>query len=276
MTERATTQPGIMQVTNVEQDERFYVRRRADGTVAYAPSWTHVLGETWPRSVGLEIWRGDVGNQRAEEIMVAAGEEGSYVHAAVEEILKGGWIAAEDVRRTFPRARALKPQRCLAAFLDFCATWHPVPLTLESVTWLDEPAVAGTMDFYGLIDKPIKKGAGIAPDPSGEKILAVLDWKTSKSIHDQHRAQVAGYVHSERQGGAQVDAACILHLGNTTRAHWSLLDLTPELDRWTALALTAVRTYHLHHPDAKPSEEQFPEVFALPGAAIAAAPTTAE
>jgi len=276
MTERATDRPGIIQLTNVEQDERFYCRRLPDGTTAFAPSWTHVLGETWPRSIGLEQWRGDVGNQRAEEIMVAAGEEGTYVHDAIHSLLKGGWLASDDVRRTFPRARALKPLRCLQAFLDWAAAFKPEPTALESVTWCDDPRVAGTMDFYGWIQRPIRKGNSVAASPDeGDRVTAILDWKTSKSLHDQHRAQVAGYVFSERAGGTVVDVAGILHLGNATQHRWSLADITPDLDHWTATALTAVRTYHLHHPDARPSDEQFPAVFALPGTAIEADATGA-
>jgi hypothetical protein len=152
----------------------------------------------------------------------------------------------------------------LQSFLDFATAFRPEPVALESVTWLDDPRVAGTMDFYGWIQRPIRKGNSViaSPDPD-DRCLAVLDWKTSKAIHEQHRAQVAGYMRSERADGVEVDVAAILHLGNGTKARWSLIDLTPEIDRWTELALMAVRTFHLHHPDARPSAEQFPETFTL-------------
>jgi hypothetical protein len=272
MTTRQTDNPQVTQVTNVEQDERFYVRRRADGGLDYAPSWTHVLGETWPRSIGLEQWRGDVGNKRADEIMEQAGEEGSFVHAAVEEILKGGYIAASVVRETFPRGRALKPLRCLAAFIEFATLFDLQPEALESVTWLsleDGTSVAGTVDFLGTMILPEKSGRSLAPNKEARRGRAILDWKSSKSIHDQHYAQIAGYTTSvvaEQRG--PIAFGGIVHLGNATQRRWTLHDVTADFGAWSDKALTAVQTYHMHHPGARPSEEQFPAVFALPGASI--------
>ncbi len=261
-----TTATNIIQLTNVEADERYYLKSE-NGITAYAPSWTHILSTVWPPSKGLEMWRGDVGNERAEEIMVQAGEQGTFVHNACESILNGSWISADDVRTTFPRAKALKPLRCLAAFLDFCEQFEPEPDTLEGVTWLDDPPVAGTIDFRGTINKPVRKGNKIIADPS-QRVYGLLDWKSSKALHDNHKAQVAGYTHSEERAGRPVDMAGLLHLGNATKSRWSLCDLTPDLEKWTEKALNAVHTFHLHHPNARPSDEQFPETFALPGTSV--------
>ena len=261
-----TTSPNIIQLTNLEDDTRYYMKSVGINT-AYAPSWTHVLGAVWPASKQLEQWRGDVGNERAEQIMREAGEQGTYVHNSCESILRGQWVAAEDVRRIFPRAKAMKPLRCLAAFLDFCEQFEPEFTDLESVTWLDEPPVAGTVDFLGYINRPVKKGNKIVADPN-DRVSALLDWKSSNALHDNHKAQIAGYHLSSKVDGSPPEMVGLLHLGNSTKQHWSLNDITKDLELWQEKALNAVHTFHLHHPNARPSDEQFPEVFALPGVSV--------
>lgn len=251
----------ILQITNVEESERYYMRH-GEGVTAYAPSWTHILSTSWPASKQLEQWRGDVGNERAEQIMNEAGEQGTFVHNSCEALMKGEWIASDDVRRSFPRGKALHPLRCIQAFVGFCEEFEPWPMAIETTTWLDDPAAAGTIDFLGTINRPVKKGSKIVADKSS-RVYALLDWKSSKSLHDNHKAQVAGYAYSEKMSGCPPEYVGLLHLGNTTKAKWSLCGITDDIDRWTELALLAAKTFHLHHPNAAPSLEQFPEVFTL-------------
>ena len=261
MTDAKTTNPHIIQHTNVEADERYYCRSLDGETTEYAPSYTHCSGICWPDTSQLARWRGDVGNKHADEIMRDAAEEGSYVHHGIEAMFAGGEIPSNDIRDAFDPRRSLKVLRCLAGFLDWCDEYHPEPEKLEAVTWQDDPLCAGTVDFVGHLTV------------KGERSRWVVDWKTGKSIYDSAKAQVAWYHHSETQTAIASDGpdaapqnAGILHLGNTklkTRT-WSFLDVTPYLNRFTPQALAIIRTFHLHNPNARPSAEQFPEVFSLP------------
>ena len=243
------------QITGREYDERFYARE-VGGETVYAPSWTHVLSTVWPKSPQLEKWLGDVGTERAAQIMEEAGAVGTYVHGAIEEMLKGEVVQADEVRDRFPGTKALKPLKCLAAFVDFHNQFNLVPTRTEFTTWL--PTVAGTVDFMGFFDKPVKKGNRI--QAGEERVHGIIDWKTSTSVHDTHQAQVAGYYESERSVG-EVDCACILHLGNNTKRGWSLVVV--DLDKWVDLAFHAVKTFHLHFPNARPHIDIFPNAFAV-------------
>jgi len=233
----------ILQVTSYDFDARFYQRTLPAGTaIEWAPSVTHALGVAWPASFGLTQWIGDVGNQRADEIKTEAAEDGTFVHDRIAQLLDGGIVTTlEEINELFRGPRALKIKRCFQAFLDWYEANWPETINVERVTWLEDPLCAGTVDYQCMIN--------------GESWT--IDWKTSKSIHDTHRAQVALYQKSEG-----TDNAAILHLGNQTKKRYSFLPVDP--DRWLPLAEDAIRTYHKHNPNARPTDEIFPEEFALP------------
>ena len=262
-----TSDPDILQITNPEFDERFYQRSYPDGTVAYAPSITHILESTWPGGdrKGLELWRGQVGNEEADRIMHQAGDEGSYVHEAIEVLLKGNWIKRETVRDQFGK-RARRVLEHLSGFMEFAALHHPRPTHLEAVTWCTDPLFAGTVDFEGELTTVSKIGRGKAAIEVPTVGPWVLDWKTAASIRLTHRAQICAYRYSlTRTAPDYTPRVGILHLGNSTKAGWSLLEISgPDLARYTELALHTIHTYHLHHPDARPSAKVYPEVFVLP------------
>tara|TARA_R110000751_G_scaffold29304_2_gene75546 strand:+ start:126 stop:917 length:792 start_codon:yes stop_codon:yes gene_type:complete len=244
----------VLQITSSDFDERFYQRTLPDGTaIEWAPSVTHALGAAWPPSFGLTNWIGDVGNERADQIKRDAGEEGSYVHNAIEEILNGGTInnvlrneageiTANIITEMFPGSgRALKIKRCMEAFHQWLQATRPQTINVERVTWLEDPLCAGTVDYQCLIDG----------------VSWTIDFKSSKSVHDIHRAQVALYQKSEG-----TDKAGILHLGNQTKRRWSFLEVKPE--QWLERAEDAIRTFHKHNPNAKPSSEVFPDSWSMP------------
>jgi hypothetical protein len=254
--------PAIRQLTTYEHDERFY-QRTVDGEVVFAPSLTHILGETYPGDYGLSRWRGDVGNERADQLMREAGEEGTYVHDAIPRLFRGESIPSQDVRdRFYPPARALKVLRCLAAFIEWTREWQVEPLLdeggepeIERVTWCTDPRFAGTIDLVCWATNPKKDSEGR---------LYLVDFKSGKSIQEAHKAQVCGYQHSWKQDYTIDITPAILHLGNQTKRHWSFNVLDDdEVETYTRRCLAAIETYHLHHPDAKPNAETYPETFTL-------------
>ena len=244
----ATAIENVLQITSVDFDERFYQRTLPSGNgVEWAPSVTHALSVAWPPSYGLTKWIGDVGNETAGEIKRAAGAAGTFIHNGIETILNGGRVdnvvdGRNLINELFPGdGAALKIKRCLQAFMDWREQMQPETINVERVTWLEDPLCAGTVDYQCIID-----GA-----------IWTIDFKSSSAIHDTHRAQVALYQKSEG-----TDRAGILHLGNQTKKRWTLSEVVAE--KWLPRAEDAIRTYHLHHPGAHPSEETFPDFWEMP------------
>ncbi len=230
-------------ITRVEQysfDERYYQREIEPGLFEYAPSMTYVLGSVYPAHE-LADWRGDVGNKRADEIMNEAGEEGTFVHESIEAILKGQQITTSDIEQRFSRRRSLKIKRCLKAFLDWHAEFKPEIISAEYSVWGD--GYAGTVDLKCRI--------------GGETYI--VDFKTSKSIHNTHKVQIAGYGLADK-----TDKIALLHLGNTTKKKYSFLVLDEDVRlRYEQECRMTVSMFHTLNPNAKPTDETFPDCFKL-------------
>ena len=118
----------IKQLTSIDFDERFYEKNGK-----FAPSVTYLLGCVYPSNKGLMRWVGEVGNERAEQIKNEAGDDGSFVHQAIEQLLLGKKISTELIMTKFNRRRALKVKRCIKAFLDWHAKYKPETISTEKI-----------------------------------------------------------------------------------------------------------------------------------------------
>jgi len=222
-----------------EFDERFY-QRIVDGEIVCRPSVTYKLGLAAPTPFGLMQWRGEVGNQRAAEILREAGDFGSYIHDAIDKLIKGGKVSSDQFRVFSPR-QSLRALKCMQGFCEWVEEYKPKFLANEYIIWNDEYNYAGTVDLKCEID--------------GE--VMIVDFKTSKTVQDKHRMQIAAYAHAD-----SVQKAAILHLGNTTKKGWSFLpvkDLPKSWEKFKAVN----NVFEVHNPNVKPNTQVFPEYFKL-------------
>lgn len=230
----------IKRVDSYEFDERFYQRTITNGVVEYAPSVTYVLGSVYPAHA-LADWKGDVGNKRASEIVEEAKQIGSFVHQQIEALIDGQQIPKEYIQSMFGSKQCLKVLRCLQAFLDWVAEYKPTFIEKEFTVWGE--GYAGTVDCLAKID--------------GETYL--IDWKTSKSIHEQNYAQIAAYGLTR-----DVNKLAILHLGNKTKKRYTFSVMKDDKrTKMEAQFLQSLKYFQTLHPNAKPTEETFPEIFKL-------------
>lgn len=112
-------------------------------------------------------------------------DTGSRIHEAVETFFKTG------------KEPITKDDQVISAFLAFleCKDAHKIePIQLEHTVYGYD--WAGTLDFYGWFD--------------GKKY--VIDWKSSRSIYDEMRYQVAAY----RSAAGECEGCGILRLDKET------------------------------------------------------------
>src|SRR3990167_2015655 len=88
----------IKRITTV--DERFYIREAKDKTTGlpifeYIPSVTWIAGH-YPKGVQFYKWLAENGWDESQAIKNAAGDKGSKVHAAIEDILDGKELKMND------------------------------------------------------------------------------------------------------------------------------------------------------------------------------------
>ena len=153
-------QPKLQQINFL--DRRVY--KRSEGK--YYPSVTSIL-QYMPKNKFFEQWIKDVGHN-SDLIMRKAGEEGTAVHNAVEDLLKGEEITWMD---DFGNAKySLEVWNMILKAYEFFETYKPEVLASEHFIYSDEHEYAGTIDLILKLDD----------------LIWLVDIKTSNSIHKSH------------------------------------------------------------------------------------------
>ena len=174
----------ILQVTTV--DERWYVRDLIDPETGnlkpeFVPSVTWIC-DHYPKGVQFYKWLASKGWDEAEAIKTAAGDRGTRVHRAIQDLIEGREVAIDA---KYPSSNDEKPQELTFdeydAVMSF-ARWHkeakPEFVAWEFYVWGD--GYAGTVDLLCRID--------------GQ--LYIVDFKTSAYIWPSHELQVSAYKHA--------------------------------------------------------------------------------
>ena len=172
---------GILQVTCT--DERWYIRDMVDPATGeykplFVPSVTWIC-DHYPKGVQFYKWLASKGWDEAEAIKTAAGDRGSRVHRAIQDLVEGREVTIDA---KYPSSNDEEPKELTFeeydAVLSF-ARWHketkPEFLAWEFPVWGD--GYAGTVDLLCRIDG----------------IKYIVDFKTSAYIWPSHELQVSAY-----------------------------------------------------------------------------------
>lgn len=180
-------------VKKVIDDTHYYY---VDGV--FKPSVTKILQEAMPTPFALRQWIGEVGNDKAKEKLEKAGERGTAIHNACEELLRGVEI---DLTQ-FPLD---SDKKCLVAFKNWCAEYQPEIVEIEKVL-ASELGYAGTLDILCKI-----KGD-----------LTIVDIKTSSAVYDEHILQITAYQCALFEMTGELANRMILHLNPRTKIGYSV------------------------------------------------------
>jgi len=214
--------------------DRYYRQYNSDTgeTLCCYPSVTTKLSAVYPKDPYLMKWIRQNGMEGEEQFKKSA-DEGTQVHTIIDQLLHGEKIESEGLSD--------KVKKCVQAFIDWYQEVKPEILESEITLFNHVYKYAGTRDLLCRIN--------------GE--LFVVDYKTSNSVHDQHKVQVAAY-----WGAGDMSAKCaLLHLGNTTKKKWSFLEFEPQ-GYWEQYLHFQV-TFDLLHPNSKPKVINYPLLFEL-------------
>lgn len=175
-------------------DTRFYF----GPTGVACPSVTTYLN-AYPKGYQYYEWLKKVGFD-ADEIVTEAGQRGSYVHAATEDLDMGRVVSLVD-RSSSMRCSAQEWQM-VTRYVDFTRRFKPQHEAIEAQVIVEEWLEAGTIDRIMVLN--------------GKTYL--MDIKTSNYIWDTHWIQVAAYKRMwEHITGKKIDGVAILHLNANTR-----------------------------------------------------------
>lgn len=170
-------------------DQRFY--QDTDGS--YLPSVTTVL-EAYPKGAYFEQWLKDVGNE-ADSIVERAAEQGTNVHNAAEQLLKGETVDFVNYTKD--------EWKMILRFHEFYEQNTPTIEAIEHNLVSKFVGCGGTIDMVCMLN--------------GERWL--LDTKTSGGIYDNHYVQLATYavMWNEAYPTERIERIGCLHLRAKTR-----------------------------------------------------------
>jgi hypothetical protein len=175
---------GVFQVTIA--DERWYVKtvldEKSNPSYVYMPSVTWIAGY-YPKGIAFYKWLSEKSWSEAEAVKAAAGDKGSKVHAAIEDLIKGEEISmtSKYLNNTTEQQEELTIDEweCIVSFKNWHEEFRPVILKSEQVVFNEKEKYAGTVDFiYKFQDEKY-----------------IVDIKTSQNVWPEHELQLSAYKH---------------------------------------------------------------------------------
>jgi len=250
---------GIYRCTTL--DERWYSRsvvNRETGVpeMKFCPSATWIAGY-YPKGVGFYKWLADKGWDEAEAIKSAAGDKGSKIHYACEDIDKGIKLSISETKYKNPTTgieESLTPEEvgAIDSFTRWLDETQPILCANETVVFGD--SYAGTIDRIYAIPNSLM--------PTVRQIW-IVDIKSSKSIREEYKIQLSLYSHADvnykSMGITDEEWAnrklAILQVGyqlNKNRYKFTEIEDKPEI------AEIAKKLWANENPDAKPKQRDYP------------------
>ena len=169
--------------------EHFYNVFLGKKKIAVVPSSTTILN-AYPTSEHLVKWIADNGFHESRQLRDQAGVAGSKIHFAIETLLGGGELS--DASYT------LEEWHKLCTFVDWHRDTKPEIVELEMAVYSHKHKYAGRSDCIVKIDGK----------------YGVLDWKSSKNLHDSFALQFASYAQAiEEMTDIKIDFTACLQLG---------------------------------------------------------------
>jgi hypothetical protein len=179
----------------------------------FFPSVTEILG-AYPKDF-LARWRGDVGNERADQIVADSQRLGSFIHNAAEVLAKKGALIYNPYGKEIysdKQISELKKKykdnvaivRFQQEFVQLYRIWQwfnevkPTEIETEQTVYSIKHKYAGTLDLLMYIDEGEYKIAGSKPIylQSG---FYVGDYKTGKYSSETHLMQSAAYIQAIKE-----------------------------------------------------------------------------
>jgi hypothetical protein len=231
-------------------DRRFY----KDKSGEYYPSVTTIL-EYMPKDRFFIDYIKDVGHN-SDIILRRASAEGTAVHEAAENLLKGDTIKWID-ENGYARYNTLV-WNMIVKFSQFWKKTNPELILCEELLHSNEHKYAGTVDLVVKIDG----------------VIWLLDIKTSNYLHKVNHLQLAAYAKAvEELHGIKIEKTGIIWLkskrrteskkaGEFTGKGWELKEVNKIEENFEMFKLIH-KLYNIENKEIKPNEKGYPTEIKL-------------
>jgi len=239
---------GVYQITTTS--ERWYTitsKNKETGLPEYQfiPSVTWITGYVY-KGIGFYKWLAKTGWNEAEAIKEEAGDKGTKVHNAIEQLILGAEVKMEDkyYSKLTEKDEELNPDEygAILSFQDWFNTTKPEPIMQESTVISKKHNFAGTVDFVGKIDGDIW----------------IVDWKTSQYVWPSMEAQLSAYKRGLQEQGRNVDKVrlAVLQVGyKRNKRGWKFTEVEDQFDE---MFLPAQKFWDKDNKNKEPKQVEMP------------------
>ena len=242
---RKVVSEGIRQITL--DDRRWY---QVDDK--FLPSATWIL-EYYPKGARFAQWLADIGSwSESREILVEAGDRGSRVHWAIEELLNGITITPDSVPYGYHLPLTAKEWRYILAFVNWWEKYNPLVLDVERT--IVGAGYAGTADLICIIDGGLLDGK----EADGDMVRCLVDWKTSASLYESYKCQVAAYAMAEDD----IERVFLCRLGSKHKAGYEFKEVK-DVQGYFNIFQSVYDIWRHENDGAHPRFMEVPEILSL-------------
>ena len=245
---------GVYQITTT--DERFYSIEAKDKVTGlpyfeYIPSVTWITGYVY-KGVEFYKWLASKGWDEAEAVKAEAGDRGSKVHKAIENLVDGASVKMEDkyYNKSKETDEELTPEEygAIVSFTRWVEEVKPKFLSSEITVISEKHNFAGTVDCVAEIDGQVW----------------IIDWKTSANIYPSMEAQLSAYKVALKEMGKKVDNAKLAVLQVGYKRNKRGYKFTEIDDKFTSLFLPAQKFWENDNKKLSPKQIEYPLEVRLP------------
>lgn len=257
---------GIHQVTIA--DERWYMKTAKDlltGLPVYlaVPSVTWITG-CYPKGIGYFKWLAERGWDEAEAIKTQAGDKGTKVHLAIEDVLKGKEVRIDSKypNKTTGQDEELTLEEC-DAILSFISWRNEMSKDYIIETVAIETTVFSTIHNYaGTVDWIVKMTDRVRNTVS----FWVIDFKTSQNVFPSHELQLNAYKKTLENGENKIEGLidvsnlkmAVLQVGyKKNKAMYKFNEIDTDFDMF----LVAQKIWQKEHGNEKPTKRDYPIIL---------------
>lgn len=238
---------GLVQVTT--EDERWYAIQDNDNvtglpTYRFIPSVTWICGY-YPKGIAFYKWLASKGWDESQAQKNAAGDKGSKIHLAIEDLIRGKTVKMNSKypNKSTGRDEELTTEEyeAVLSFAAWVAKVKPVFLHTEITVISKKYGFAGTVDCVAMIGG----------------VIYIIDWKSSQYVWPEMEIQVSAYKEPLIEMGIVDESVklAILQVGyKKNRAGFKWNEIEPKLP----LFLAAKTIWEHETSGQKPSQKDYP------------------
>jgi len=234
---------GIVQITTV--DERWYVKAVKDEqgipVVAFVPSVTWICGH-YPKGIAFYKWLANKGWDEAESLKQSAGDKGSRVHKAIENLINGEEVRLDaqfDNSEGKLEELSAEEYGCVMSFVQWFESVKPEIIKAETTIFSEKNNFAGTIDFICKI--------------GDEKWI--IDFKTSQYVWPEYELQLSAYKKAMEDLTGEQFKIAILQVGyKRNHKEYKFTALEDKFD----LFLSAQKIWSNETSGQKPLQKDYP------------------